>query len=67
MMEIVVNGEPRRVDDALTASDLIEELELGGKRLAVEINEELVPRSELPGYRLSPGDAVEIVVAIGGG
>ena len=44
-MNIVLNGEPRGLDDALTLRGLIERLELGGKRLAVEVNEEVVPRS----------------------
>jgi thiamine biosynthesis protein ThiS len=67
MIEIIVNGEPRQVGEGITAAQLVEELELAGKRLAMEVNEELVPRSELPDYQLSAGDQVEIVVAIGGG
>jgi sulfur carrier protein len=46
---------------------LIDRLELTGKRLAVEVNEEVVPRSLHAGYRLHDGDRVEIVHAIGGG
>ncbi|MBA1147588.1 sulfur carrier protein ThiS [Ectothiorhodospiraceae bacterium WFHF3C12] len=67
MIEIIVNGEPRQFGEGITAAELVEELDLAGKRLAMEVNEELLPRSEFPGYRLSPGDQVEIVVAIGGG
>ena len=66
-MNIVLNGEPRGLDDALTLRGLIERLELGGKRLAVEVNEEVVPRSLHAEYRLHEGDRVEIVHAIGGG
>ena len=66
-MNIVLNGEPRGLDDALTLRGLIERLELGGKRLAVEVNEEVVPRSQHAEYRLHEGDRVEIVHAIGGG
>ena len=66
-MNIVLNGEPQGLDDALTLRGLIERLELGGKRLAVEVNEEVVPRSLHAEYRLHEGDRVEIVHAIGGG
>jgi sulfur carrier protein len=66
-MNIVLNGEQRGLDDALTLGGLIERLELGGKRLAVEVNEEVVPRSLHGEYRLHDGDRVEIVHAIGGG
>lgn len=66
-MNIVLNGEERGLDEALTLRALIDALELTGKRLAVEVNEEVVPRSEHGQYRLRDGDRVEIVRAIGGG
>lgn len=66
-MNIVLNGEPRGLDEALTLRGLIDQLDLAGKRLAVEVNEEVVPRSLHAEYRLSDGDRVEIVQAIGGG
>jgi sulfur carrier protein len=66
-MNIVLNGEQRGLDDALTLRGLIDRLELSGKRLAVEVNEEVVPRSLHAEYRLRDGDRVEIVHAIGGG
>jgi sulfur carrier protein len=66
-MNIVLNGEQRGLDDALTLRALIDRLELNGKRLAVEVNEEVVPRSQHAEYRLHDGDRVEIVHAIGGG
>lgn len=66
-MRITVNGEARDVDDGLTAAQLIEQLELTDRRVAMEVNEELVPRSALADYRFSQGDRVEIVHAIGGG
>jgi sulfur carrier protein len=66
-MNIVLNGEQRGLDDALTLRGLIDRLELNGKRLAVEVNEEVVPRSQHSEYRLHDGDRVEIVHAIGGG
>jgi sulfur carrier protein len=66
-MHIVLNGEQRGLEEALTLHGLIEGLALSGKRLAVEVNEEVVPRSLHAEYRLHDGDRVEIVHAIGGG
>ncbi len=66
-MNILVNGELLSVSDRLTAAELLEQLGLSGRRLALEVNEEIVPRSRFDDYRLAPGDRVEIVHAIGGG
>ncbi|UJJ30054.1 sulfur carrier protein ThiS [Halopseudomonas maritima] len=66
-MQILLNGEPHQLDQPLTLSALIDELGLTGKRLAVELNLEIVPRSQHADTRLSEGDRVEIVHAIGGG
>ncbi len=66
-MRIILNGEQRGLDESLTLRGLIDRLELSGKRLAVEVNEEVVPRSLHAEYRLHDGDRVEIVHAIGGG
>ena len=64
---ILVNGEPRRWRDSLHLQDLVEELGLGGKRVAVEVNGQIVPRSQHAKHMLQAGDQVEIVQAIGGG
>jgi len=66
-MQISVNGESREVPEACTAQQLIELLELEGRRLAMEVNREIVPRSRFEQQQLRPGDEVEIVHAIGGG
>lgn len=66
-MHITVNGESRDVEENITAQQLIAELELTGKRIAVEVNREIVPRSAYPEHRLRDGDQIEIVRAIGGG
>ncbi len=66
-MEILVNGAPWQVAEEATALDLVRNLGLEGKRLAVEINQRIVPRSQYAQHRLRPGDRVEIVHAIGGG
>lgn len=67
MIQIIVNGEPRSVAPDLTAAQLVELLELGGRRLAMEINREILPRSQYTDHRLRDGDRIEIVQAIGGG
>lgn len=66
-MQILLNGEAREVPDNYTAAQLVEELELTGRRIAMEINLEIVPRSTYTEVQLHPGDRVEIVHAIGGG
>jgi len=66
-MNIQLNGEPKNIDDGLTAEQLVVQLGLTGKRLAMEINMEIVPRSTYETVVLKPNDKVEIVRAIGGG
>lgn len=66
-MELIINGAARQVPDQIGIPDLLETLGLTGRRLALEINQEIVPRSEFPTQRLHAGDRVEIVQAIGGG
>src|SRR5690554_1136587 len=66
-MRIFVNGEPRVIADGATLADLITELKLTGKRIAVEVNREIVPHGHYEDYRLAMDDKIEIVHAIGGG
>ena len=66
-MEITVNGEAKTLSSGETVADLVNELGFGGKRLAVEVNLEVIPRSCHAQHQLQPGDKVEIVHAIGGG
>jgi sulfur carrier protein len=67
MITIKLNGETRQIKNALTISSLIDELGLTGKRIAFERNGDIVPRSQFATQILQEGDAVEIVVAVGGG
>jgi sulfur carrier protein len=67
MIAITVNGEARRYDSPLYIARLLDLLELTGKRLAVEVNGEIVPKSQHATTPLSDGDTLEIVVAVGGG
>lgn len=66
-MEITVNGQTRQVAEDTSAAALLEQMGLAGRRVAVEVNREIVPRSTLTAHRLQPGDRVEVVRAIGGG
>jgi sulfur carrier protein len=66
-MQIIVNGEPTEVPDNLPMAELIDHLGLGGRRLAVEVNHDLVPRGCFAEHRLAAGDRVEIIHAVGGG
>ena len=66
-MQIQLNGEPRDLAADLTVAQLIATLGLTGRRIAVELNEDIVPKSQHEAVRLSEGDRVEIVHAIGGG
>jgi len=66
-MNISLNGKTHSLADNSLLASLIDALELTGKRIAVEVNDELVPRSEHADCQLNEGDRVEIVQAIGGG
>ena len=66
-MQITLNGHPHDCGDYLTLTQLLLEAGYAGRRVAVEVNLEIVPRSQHEGYALREGDKVEIVHAIGGG
>lgn len=67
MIGLSINGKPRRFESAIKMADLIRDLGLEDKRIAVERNGEIVPRSEFVTVELADGDAIEIVGAVGGG
>jgi sulfur carrier protein len=64
---LTVNGEPMQVAAGLTLGGLIRQLELDTRKVAVERNLEIVPRSAYENTRLEAGDRLEIVHFIGGG
>jgi sulfur carrier protein len=64
---IHVNGNVRPLGGEPSVADLVRELALEGKRIAVELNGEIVPRSRYDNTRLRAGDRLEIVGAVGGG
>lgn len=67
MITLIVNGESRQFEASLTCLQLLEQLQLVGKRVALERNGEIVPRSRHTDEMLADGDKLEIVVAVGGG
>jgi sulfur carrier protein len=66
-MKIILNGASREIADGMRVSELVEYLELLGQRFAIEVNAELIPRSRFAEHRLTVGDKVEIIQAVGGG
>jgi sulfur carrier protein len=64
---IFVNGEPAGVPPGSTVAQLLVQLEMAGKRVAVAINAEVIPRSAHAEVRVAAGDRVEILEAVGGG
>ncbi|MEX2131322.1 MAG: sulfur carrier protein ThiS [Pseudohongiellaceae bacterium] len=66
-MQITVNGAPVSLDNDSTLIALFAKLDLGGAKIAVELNRQIVPRSNYASQVLKTGDVVEIVQAIGGG
>ncbi len=67
MKTIILNGENKQIDNSTTIKQLLKSLDLTNKRLAVEINQEIVPFSNFSSHILNEHDKVEIVQAIGGG
>ena len=66
-MEILLNGQPKTLPDSISLATLIDQLGFTGKRIAVERNGEIVPKSTYPTVQLAAADQREIVVAVGGG
>ena len=66
-VEIQVNGEPREVPRGCTVEELIAQLDLGDRRVAVALNRAVVPRSTYADVAIRSGDRMEILEAVGGG
>src|SRR5689334_16444714 len=66
-VEIICNGEPRQVGPGATVADLLAELDRPAKQVAVEVNQELVPRARHGEHQLQAGDRIEIYTLVGGG
>ena len=66
-MDIVINGIERNFTSSLTLETLLIELGQANKKVAIEVNEEIIPRSELRNKLVVNGDKIEIINAVGGG
>lgn len=66
-ISIRLNGEPRRVREGQTVASLLEELEVDRRTVVVEVNRQIVRRTELEDVTLEPDDRVELVHFVGGG
>jgi sulfur carrier protein len=67
MINVVVNGAAHRFEQPLPVADLLRRMALTGKKIAVEQNGEIVPKSAHASTVVNDGDQLEIVVAVGGG
>ncbi len=67
VINVSINGTTRQLPDSTGVAALIEEMGLTGKRIALERNGEIVPRSLFAAQQLADGDKLEVVVAVGGG
>lgn len=67
MISVSINGTPSSFERPLSVAELIEYMQLGNKRIALERNGEIVPRGQFNQQMLVDGDKLEIVVAVGGG
>ncbi|MGY8767208.1 MAG: sulfur carrier protein ThiS [Pirellulales bacterium] len=66
-MKIQLNEKPQDVQQGATVAQLIESLELNPKHVAVEVNMELIPRTQHADHELQEGDSLEVVTLVGGG
>jgi sulfur carrier protein len=66
-MQLSVNGDALELPERATLSTLIDHMSLTGKRIAIEVNQEIIPRSQHAEFELKSGDQIEVVHAIGGG
>jgi sulfur carrier protein len=66
-VNLVVNGRPEQLPDRLTVAQLLVRLKLPHKGVAVEVNEEIVPRARHAEHELAEGDKLEVVSLVGGG
>ncbi len=67
MISVFINGTAREFGESISVAALIEEMGLGGKRIALERNGAIVPRGQFAEQMLADGDKLEVVVAVGGG
>ena len=66
-MQVILNGNPADIKEGSTVAELLEKLQIGRERVAVEVNLEIVPKSSYDSHTLATEDRIEIVHFVGGG
>jgi sulfur carrier protein len=66
-MNVQLNGDQKEIMEGSTVADLLDSLGIGGNRVAVEVNLDIVPRATYAAYAIKDGDRIEIVQFVGGG
>jgi len=66
-VQVIFNGESQDIDDKTSIADILERFDIERRQVAVEVNQEIVPRDDLDGYVLHEGDQIEVVTLVGGG
>jgi thiamine biosynthesis protein ThiS len=66
-MKVLLNNKSTFLDDGLTIKSLLNQIDMKQKYFAVEVNEQIVPKSNYDSFLIKEGDKIEIVTAIGGG
>jgi len=66
-VQVTINGERQALSEALSLADLLHQLRLNQRRVAIEVNREIVPRELYAAHTLADGDEIEIVHFVGGG
>ncbi|HTL53518.1 MAG TPA: sulfur carrier protein ThiS [Planctomycetota bacterium] len=66
-LQVQVNGRPERLQAGTTIAQLLESMQLGKQRCAVEVNQQLVRRERHGSHELKDGDKIEVVTLVGGG
>ncbi len=67
MLSLQINGKPQQIPPGSNVENLISTLQLEGRRFAIELNGEIVPKSRHAATHLNDGDKLEVVIAVGGG
>jgi sulfur carrier protein len=66
-MKVTINGQMQKLPDGATVTGMLEALGVQNRRVAVELNREVIPRAQHPGTPLADGDVIEVVTLVGGG
>lgn len=66
-MQVVINGEPRKIETELNLRELLEKLELPTQRIAIELNKDVIRKKDWETIKINDADKIEIIHFVGGG